>query len=212
MKTPVAAFYCPTRRMAQGYPFGKPGSEVPYNAYWKNADKLLAKTDYAANEGGPGPGGNNWFDTGGPTSAAGITDKSATPNESRNMLGVIYQRSCLPVSQVKDGLSNTYMLGEKFVPTEQYTSGIYYADNGSCFTGVDKDIIRLTVPPWSPCQDFDAKGDQSVNNFSFGSAHAGGWCACFCDGSVQMMSYWIDPTVHSRLGTRNDQLPTTGKF
>jgi hypothetical protein len=33
----------------------------------------------------------------------------------------------------------------------------------------------------------------------------------FCDGSVQMMSYTIDPTVHDYLGNRADGQAIDGK-
>jgi hypothetical protein len=39
---------------------------------------------------------------------------------------------------------------------------------------------------------------------SFGSAHAGGWNAVFCDGSVHGMGFSINAQVHSNLGNRRD--------
>jgi prepilin-type processing-associated H-X9-DG protein len=38
----------------------------------------------------------------------------------------------------------------------------------------------------------------------WGSAYAAGFNMCFCDGSVYMMSYTINATVHSNLGSRSD--------
>ena len=40
--------------------------------------------------------------------------------------------------------------------------------------------------------------------FTFGSAHPAGANISFCDGSVRIISYTIDPAVHWYLGNRMD--------
>ena len=204
MATPLSVLICPSRRTLQTYP-GKV-NEKPTNATFP-ADGKVAKTDYAANACDE-PSSTHQYDTNQPTSV--VPDTWVGP--AQNMTGVIYQRSCLRVSQITDGMSNTYLVGEKFMPTDQYATGQNYADNGSAYIGHDKDNIRLTITLCPPKQDFDLGGDLGGGYlmFTFGSVHSAGWNACLCDGSVRSIGYWIDPQVHYRLGNRSDGLTIGG--
>jgi prepilin-type processing-associated H-X9-DG protein len=70
------------------------------------------------------------------------------------------------------------------------------ADNENLFAGFDNDNQRDTYSP--PHRDRPGYTD----TFSFGSAHPAGLNMAFCDGSVQFISFAIDPQVHSQAGSR----------
>jgi prepilin-type processing-associated H-X9-DG protein len=73
------------------------------------------------------------------------------------------------------------------------------------FSGVDVDITRWVISPPSPDGD-------DVEERRFGSAHPGGCNFTFCDGSVHLISYQIDPEVHRRLGNRRDGQAVSGQY
>ena len=74
--------------------------------------------------------------------------------------------------------------------------------------GDNDDIARWTAvtrhdrrpQPMPPMQDTPGYRLST----GFGSAHANGFHMAFCDGSVQMINYTIDPETHRRLGNRKD--------
>ncbi len=190
-----------------------------------NSSDLAAKNDYAANAGGPGYGSvhGNSMDTDGPPSVVpddwdgGIgVPYTGAGGECLNMTGVIFQRSCLRMARILDGTTNTYLLGEKLVPWDQYTSGTSNGDNDPAYIGHNKDNSRIVIanvsnPPFGgilipPMQDFDGGGSwvNGYFDFAFGSAHSSGCSFCLCDGSVRTISYWIDPLIHCKLGIRDD--------
>lgn len=202
-ETPISGLNCPTRRRSSIYP--------TYSVFF-NADPLTnaARCDYAGNAGhfeqdsdvscGPGP------------STLGAADSYAWPCDNGVFTGVIYHRSELPVSAIKDGLSCTYLIGEKYMNADFYTtSDAAYQDGGddqNAFTGFDCDIIRYGVnaPSYAPYQD--QPGYDAILNF--GSAHAGSFNMVFCDGSVHSINYSIDLPTHERLAHRDDGQPIDG--
>ena len=113
---------------------------------------------------------------------------------------MIYGRSKTRPSRILDGLSQTYLIGEKFVDASRYLSGDDWGDNENLYAGFNNDNCRSSATP--------ARTDQPKKEFktSFGSAHANVWQAVFCDGSVRAMSFDIDPELHRRNGNRRDVL------
>jgi len=202
--TPVNVFHCPSRRAAVTYP-------DTWTSWWRNgyvdhtAPRLVAKTDYAANAGA----GISSADLPIPMSAAQADSgtfgwaRTDDPALGTYCSGVIFYRSQLELALIRDGLSNVYLLGEKFLQTDQYLSSIDRGDNQNAYVGFDWDSQRLTNPAWPPKQD--RPGVEDVR--SFGSAHGNGFTAVFCDGSVRTVSYAINPETHRRLGHREDRQP-----
>jgi len=186
-QTSVPLLLCPTRSGALLSP-ANPGV-VPRNAHWQ---PLVAKTDYAVNEG------DYITDTReGPTTLQQGDSPGYAWADTTLATGIAFQRSQVTPAMVSDGLSCTYMLGEKHVSVEGYSN---YSDSGydqSAYSGVDLDINRWVLDP--PLADA-----KSIEERRFGSAHAAGCHMAFCDGSVRSISYEIDAEVHRRLGNRLD--------
>jgi prepilin-type N-terminal cleavage/methylation domain-containing protein len=97
-----------------------------------------------------------------------------------------------------DGLTNTLMLGEKWLDKRNYSNGDWHDDAGWT-DGWDPDIIRYTG--FQPIPDsFGAPN----SGYQFGSAHPAGINYAMGDGSVHHIRFGIDLTTFNQLGLRND--------
>ena len=114
--------------------------------------------------------------------------------------GVIYRLSRVFPASIRDGLSNTYLLGEKYVNRDRY-DGTAEGDQRPAFVGYSSGNIRWGVD--RPLHDHGGEQSNGAAN-SFGSAHSNGWNVAYCDGSVRMLSYTIDMEVHRLMSARND--------
>ncbi len=214
--TPVAGFYCPTRRPPIATTRMHTGSQG-FNADHADA---LARTDYAANLG---PFYKNtvsetqWLD-GGPSIAnaeQGIgffkdktfSEAGVTKNWMEKVNGVVFQAYEFKMKHITDGTSKTYMVGEKYLMPEAYflipgTRPIIsnIADDQSAWSGDDLDLCRNADDNAMPAQD--QPGLELW--YSFGSAHAGVFLMAMCDSSIRPVSYDIAAVTHERLGNRRD--------
>jgi len=193
LTTPVKGFYCPSRRQARTYPRG---STDPLNT---NATANVGKTDYAANCGSYA----RCEIDGGPAATTTPPDPSkvtppATPTQEN---GISYRCSKVEIAMVRDGLSYTIAVGEKYMPENAYTTGADSADNENVFVGYDNDLFRSTNGTFGlPGPDFANVSNQLV----YGSAHGAGFFVVLCDGSVKQIAYSVDATVYDSLGSRAD--------
>ncbi|MCS7305592.1 MAG: DUF1559 domain-containing protein [Thermoguttaceae bacterium] len=198
VSTPLTVFTCPSRRRAAAWPV-RPES---YDLNWVNVQDArtlqIARSDYAVNAGVA-----TWVDhSKGPSDLAG---GDSWPTKDYN--GIAHQCSEVPMADVKDGTSNTFLAGEKYLNPDHYNTGGDGGDNESMYCGNNNDIARVAYYDPSnsgnnklPMQDRPGTSD----SYRFGSAHAAGLHFVFCDGSVRAISYSIDPQVFVYLAHRKD--------
>lgn len=190
IEKPIATLFCPSRRRPHGGGLGWLGSSPSYpnGPPWSNVQqpvKAEAHNDYAVN--------------------AGDTGVAHFPPVSKydNWTGISYLASEVPMADIKDGTSNTYMVGEKYLAPEAYYDGNAAGDDNSAVCGHDWDICRWTYPSASYLPKQDRAGYNS--SIEFGSPHPGAMNMAMCDGSVRQISYTIDIQTHAYLGNRKDR-------
>jgi hypothetical protein len=185
---PVELMNCPTRRRAQSYPIPK------FVVLSPNMVDVVAATatrsDYAANAG----------DLGGAAASINLAVMWMA------CTGTIAQRNypelgrAVALREITDGLSKTYLFGEKYMDSNHYTSGEDFGDVVPMYMSITFGTVRFGDRSIPPARDEAGKGDPRP----FGSAHPGGWNAVLCDGSVHAITYTIDPVTHGRLANRQD--------
>ncbi len=211
--TPVPTFYCPSRRTPGVYE----GSKTCINAD-NPPGNLVAKTDYAGNAGSaPAPISPyvpwSYAETG-PNDKLNCLTKfpkcywaNTDAVLDNNFDGIFMGRRITELRHVTDGTSNTLLYAEKFLKPRNYENTISSTDDpgddNANWQGADPDILRYVGKIATRLPQFD-KDDvaQDVYLAAFGSAHVSGVQAAFCDGSVKMISYSIDPVVWVAVGTR----------
>lgn len=208
LETPIALFNCPSRRVAKLTRCGAWDGRQQRPCF-TDPTPLVAMADYAGN------GGDAYTDcgtAGAPLNYYGpntIADAESDAGKQRFLdlfrisNGVIFPGSMVQLGHIRDGASNTFLFGEKYVNPEDYDAPENGGDNESMYIGDNGDNVRWCGPNYAPRRDRPGDYTWSV----FGSAHADMYFVVFCDGSVRGISYSIDLETHRRLGSRRDNLP-----
>jgi len=231
----IRSYTCPSRR--------SPMREVsPANALLRAGDSAVLNaqpgtcTDYAGNSGTNQSwndssdltnGYNRMFNsdanvTNGPMVGALINWADRTPSAGSQWDRYFRWRGQVTFSNVRDGLSNTVFLAEKWVnvgalgqgPTgsnaagtrDYYTTGIgtptvtIYQDGDAFDIRQPYAFLRRGVT------DIDRNPNNTDGNSGYrgGSAHPGGMMMLLGDGSARMCSWTADGTARDRLTNRQD--------
>ncbi len=200
VSTPIPVFTCPARRAAKAYPYtaGHNGSfrniAMPGSAYFYRGD-------YGANGGDiyRDPGFSSMGDgsTAGPAAYSKAIEKDLQ-DLTRTFSGIMGTASYTKIRDIRDGASNTLMLGEKYIMPAYYETGEAGDDNEAMLVGNNPDIVRFAQI--RPAQDRPGFAIDGV----FGSCHSGIFYGVTCDNSLKTISYGVSHQVFIYLCNKAD--------
>ena len=196
-ETPVSTFYCPSRRPAMLYPHAGTSCSNANRTRLKQS----AKTDYAGNAADA----YFYYQPGSYADAKKNIGKLTIAESEK--YGVIYGTSAVTIGEIRDGTSNTMLVGEKYIRPEGYAAG-EDGDDQTIWCGTDNDRLRRTSrtdTAFAPRQDRAGYASTTL----FGSTHSGSFGTVLCDGSVHRISYSIDLETWGCLGRKADGQPVT---
>jgi prepilin-type N-terminal cleavage/methylation domain-containing protein/prepilin-type processing-associated H-X9-DG protein len=136
--------------------------------------------------------GNAFWDINAPNS---VTARQRGPLHIVGVAGLNYEN----LANIKDGTSNTLMVGEWVTETHNRRATFW----GYSYTSYSISTVT-TVSNIYLVSDYDActaAGDINNCKRAFGSSHTSGINFVFCDGSVRLISNTVDPVVLGALAT-----------
>jgi prepilin-type N-terminal cleavage/methylation domain-containing protein len=195
--TPVGLYFCPTRRRPVALSGGP----------WQSEPYPRGMGDYAGNAGV-----STFGDDGGGQYGDGLVDGVVVRGGLVLEQGAAVSSptaTAINEAQITDGCSNTMLVGEKRMNINFCTTACGPDDNDGYVGGFQDDVVRWGCFP--PAPDWQGPFATFANlvpgNYQFGSSHPGVVQFVFCDGSLQVIHYSVDPTVFAHASSRNDGVP-----
>lgn len=205
--TAIPFYLCPSRRSANLYPFDPACSSCPVPIGIIRPLTATGKCDYATNAGDGAPDQsqiNSWpINFAGPENldqANQLTRNRNWPVPPSDWSGVSWLIRGIEIADIRDGTSNMFLFGEKYVSRNFYNTGEDWGDNEPIFGGFNNDNHRSTHPHWPLLRD----KSEFISIGSFGSPHANGANFVFADGRVIVLSFQVDHNIYRFLGNRFD--------
>ncbi|MGD9127978.1 MAG: DUF1559 domain-containing protein [Planctomycetia bacterium] len=208
--TPLAIWNCPARRPAKLYP-------IPEDSSWPfvkepflcNALTESIRTDYTMNAGDflAYKGFDSvWYADDPQKNLAGYM-KRVKRLRHELLTGVTWRGSKATAKDISDGMSNTYLIGEKAISLDYMgkSDKQEWGDDQNPYSADERDSVRWADPDLCPRPMIDTAGINGEEfSWAFGSPHPEGFNMSFCDGSVRSISYKIDLQMHADLANRHD--------
>jgi prepilin-type processing-associated H-X9-DG protein len=197
----VPQFNCPSKRPLQLLPMHKNHHELAENLPGCSATTkcAVARGDYLVNSGNLSMG-----DISGPGLSFGPPLYPAR-EAPKGQNGISYLCSMVRMIEITDGVAKTAMVGEKFLNTNNYFTGLAPNDNQCVYSGHDSDNNGYTGGDRSPRPPLRDKPGEYDYPGRFGSPHVEGLHMAFCDGSVRYILYNVDKQVWFLFGGRDDE-------
>lgn len=199
-QTVVNTWFCPSRRSAKLYPILMESQYVANCKYTPGGN--YCKGDYSCNYGN-NVCANATYEPSSVAAAKNFNWNSLPQCKDSN--GTLFKHSGIKMGEIRDGTTNTYMIGEKYMPSNEYEICGGTNDNIYIYRGADTDNCVTCVRANVPLQD----RANYRRDHAFGSTHAGAFGISMCDGSVHRLSYSIDAELNMYLSQRNDGKPVT---
>lgn len=180
----AATLYCPSRREARTYPLERRHCD----AY----GPLGARTDYAVSGVSSSEDGS-------------LRGNGAGENITIANDGVWSLGWRMSTKKITDGLSKTYLVGEKSMDSLHHTTGEDVGDRAP-ITGLTDNFgaansyVRFAAK--TPVKDV---ADNCQSCHDFGSAHDSSWNMAMADGSAHSMNYQMDVFLHRALAFINGE-------
>jgi prepilin-type N-terminal cleavage/methylation domain-containing protein/prepilin-type processing-associated H-X9-DG protein len=145
-------------------------------------DRLAGKVWYA----------ETGFGYHGCTNYMGMMGTSPTANDGI-MLSTLNGGSSITISQIIDGTSNTFIMGERGTPTDLYWGWTYCGYGDSTGNGDNLNSTQYGLAPGLP---------DGNHNYHYWSYHPFGVNFLMADGSARFINYDIAFTTYQALSTR----------